>query len=259
MRSNIYNKVQWQLRWLLPVCLLVLLPLPLLSQTTLSGDSAYIHENFQQAIERYEQQLKQGVSADLYFNLGNAYYRTGNFTRAIINYERALLLSPGDEEIRFNLQMARSKTIDKITPESEMFFVTWYRSLVNMMSVDAWARTALVTLALAIIMALLYLFSDRIWLRKTGFFASILLLALFLLSNLFAFQQKRKLTLRTGAVVTASAVTVKSTPSKNGTDLFILHEGTRVDIKDGSMQEWKQVRLADGREGWVKTTEVEEI
>lgn len=238
---------------------MLLSPVPASAITKAEADSAYVHENYQQAINGYEALLKQGVSADLYYNLGNAYYRTDNITRAIINYERALLLSPGDDDIRFNLQMARSKTIDKITPESEMFFVTWYRSLVNSMSVDAWAHTALVTLAFAIILALLYLFSDRIWLRKTGFFASILLFALFLLSNLFAFQQKRKLTLRTGAVVTASAVTVKSTPSKNGTDLFILHEGTRIDITDGSMQGWKQVRMADGRKGWVKTTEIEEI
>ena len=84
--------------------------------------------------------IKQGASAELYYNLGNAYYRTENITRAVLNYERALLLSPGDADIRFNLQLARSKTIDKIVPESEMFFVTWYRSLVNLMSVDGWGR-----------------------------------------------------------------------------------------------------------------------
>ena len=137
---------------------MLLSPVPASAITKAEADSAYVHENYQQAINGYEALLKQGVSADLYYNLGNAYYRTDNITRAIINYERALLLSPGDDDIRFNLQMARSKTIDKITPESEMFFVTWYRSLVNSMSVDAWAHTALVTLAFAIILALLYLF-----------------------------------------------------------------------------------------------------
>ena len=131
-------------------------------------------------------------------------YRTDNITRAVINYERALLLSPGDKDIRFNLQMARSKTIDKITPESQMFFVTWYRSLVNLMSVDAWARLALVALTLALVLLLVYLFAERIWLRKVGFFGSIVLLVLFLASNLFAWQQKQELTFRHGAVVTLS-------------------------------------------------------
>jgi tetratricopeptide (TPR) repeat protein len=203
--------------------------------------------------------LKQGASADLYYNLGNAYYRTENITRAVLNYERALLLAPGDRDIRFNLQMARSKTIDKITPEQEMFFVTWYHSLVNMASVDGWARTALLSLALAIVLALLYLFSERIWLRKVGFFGAMLALALFVLSNVFAYQQKDLLINRRGAIVTAPAVTVKSTPAKQGTDLFILHEGTKVTITDASMKEWKGVRLADGKEGWIEAKQIEMI
>ena len=139
------------------IALLLLIPLSASAVTKERADSAYAQEHYQQAIADYEALLKSGVSADIYYNLGNAYYRTDNITKAILNYERALLLSPGDDDIRFNLQMARSKTIDKITPQSEMFFVTWYHSLVNLMSVDAWARTALFTLAIAIVLVLLYL------------------------------------------------------------------------------------------------------
>ena len=222
-------------------------------------DSAYAHENYQLAAEVYESLLKTGVSADLYYNLGNAYYRMDNITQAVLNYERALLLSPGDKDIRFNLQMARSKTIDKVTPESEMLFVTWYRSLVNLMSVDGWARMALIALAIAIVLALVYLFSNAVWLRKVGFFGGILLLLVFLASNLFGWQQKRVLVNHTGAIIIKSAVTVKSTPAKNGTDLFILHEGTRVTITDGTMKGWKQVRVADGKEGWLETSQIEVI
>ena len=101
--------------------------------TKQNADAEYAKGNYMQAIKDYEELLKSGASVDLYYNLGNAYYRTDNITRAVINYERALLLAPGDKDVRFNLQMARSKTIDKITPESEMFFVTWYHSLVNLM------------------------------------------------------------------------------------------------------------------------------
>ena len=227
--------------------------------TKVEADSAYARGEYQQAIKDYEALLKQGASADLYYNLGNAYYRSENITRAVLNYERALLLSPGDRDIRFNLQIAQSKTIDRIVPESEMFFFTWYRSLVNLMSVDGWARTSLVSLALVIILLLVYLFSDRIWLRKIGFFGGFVLLVLFILSNVFAWQQKQNLLYRKGAIVIVPSVTVKSTPASNGTDLFVLHEGTKVTITDGSMAGWKEIRIADGKEGWIESKQLEEI
>ena len=239
--------------------LLLFLPLSGHAVTKAEADSAYIRGQYQQAIKDYEMLLKQGASADLYYNLGNAYYRSENITRAVLNYERALLLSPGDREIRFNLQIARAKTIDKIVPESEMFFFTWYRSLVNLMSVDAWAWTALIALALLIVLLLVYLFSDRIWLRKVGFFGGFVLLILFALSNLFAWQQKQDLLFRKGAIVISPSVTVKSTPAKNGTDLFILHEGTKVSITDGTMKGWMGIRIADGKEGWIESNMIEEI
>lgn len=239
--------------------LFTVLPLSAQAVTKAAADSAYSQGHYQQAIKDYEELLKQGASAELYYNLGNAYYRTENITRAVLNYERALLLSPGDTDIRFNLQMARSKTIDKITPETEMFFLTWYRAVVNFMSVDAWARTALCSLALAIILVLLYLFADRIWLRKLGFYGALVLVLLFVLSNVFAYAQKQELVDRRGAIVIESAVTVKSTPAAQGTDLFILHEGTKVDITDATMKEWKRIRVADGKEGWVETKQLEII
>ena len=227
--------------------------------TKAMGDSAYIRQQYQEAISCYETLLRQGVSAEIYYNLGNAYYRTDNITRAVLNYERALLLSPGDRDIRLNLQLARSKTIDKITPETEMFFVTWYRTLVNVMSVDGWARMSLISLAMAIVLALCYLFTSRVWMQKAGFFGALLMLFVFALSNLFAWQQKNELTNRTGAIVTSPAVQVKSTPSTSGTDLFILHEGTKVEITDSSMKEWKEIRIADGKEGWIEASKIEAI
>ena len=227
--------------------------------TKVEADSSYARGEYQQAIKDYEALLKHGASADLYYNLGNAYYRTENITRAVLNYERALLLSPGDRDIRFNLQIAQSKTIDKIVPESEMFFFTWYRTLVNLMSVDGWARTSLVSLALVIILLLVYLFSNRIWLRKIGFFGGIALLVLFVMSNVFAWQQKQNLLFRKGAIVIVPSVTVKSTPANNGTDLFVLHEGTKVMITDSSMKDWKEIRIADGKEGWIESKQLEEI
>ena len=235
------------------------LPLTSHAVTKAQADSAYQQEQYQQAAQIYEQLLKRGESADLYYNLGNAYYRMDDITHAVLAYERALLLSPGDADVRFNLQMARSKTIDKIVPESEMFFVTWYRSLVRMMSVDAWGRTAIVSLLCAMLLVLVYLFAQRIWLRKVGFFGGILFLVVFLAANVFGFQLQQSLLHRTGAIIMHSAVPVKSTPSKNGTDLFILHEGTHVDIIDDTMRGWREIRVADGKSGWVELKEIEII
>ena len=241
------------------VLLMLLLPLGAQAVTKAEADSAYAQGHYQQAITDYQALLKQGASADLYYNLGNAYYRSENITQAVLNYERALLLSPGDRDIRFNLQLARSKTIDKIVPESEMFFITWYHALVNLMSVDGWARTAIFSLALVIVLSLVYLFSQPVWLRKIGFFGGITLLVVFVLANVFASQQKQSLIHRKGAIVMSPSVTVKSTPAANGTDLFILHEGTKVTITDGSMRDWKEIRLADGKEGWIESKKIELI
>ena len=239
-------------------CLLSLVSFSAHAVSKAEADSAYARQHYQEAIKQYEERLQQGVSADLYYNLGNAYYRSDNYTRAILNYERTLLLEPGDKDIRHNLQLARQKTTDKLSPSADFFLVTWYRSLVNMMGVDAWGWTALVVLALAIILFLVYLFSNRLALQKIGFFGAVVMVLFFLMANLFAWHQKRMLTHRTSAIVIASETGVKSTPAQNGTDLFRLHEGTKVEITDDSMNDWKEVRLPDGKEGWmdVKTIEV---
>ena len=224
-----------------------------------NADTEYQKGNYQQAIRDYEEILKNGESAEIYFNLGNAYYRTDNITKAVLNYERARLLSPGDDDINFNLQFARSKTIDKITPESEMFFVTWYKSLVNFTSVDNWAKTGILCIVMALLLVLLYLFGPQLMLRKVGFFGGLAFFVIFLLSNLFAFQQKQALDNRTGAIIMAPSVNIKKTPAKNSADQFVLHEGTRVDIIDKGMTDWRCIRIGDGREGWIETKAIEEI
>ena len=229
------------------------------SVTKQSADQLYKTGNYQQAIKEYHELLKKGVSPELYYNLGNAYFRTDNITQAVLAYERAHLLSPGNEDINFNLQFARSKTIDKITPENEMFFVTWYRSVVNFTSVDHWAYVGLTCIILALVLFLFYLFTSQMLLRKVGFFGSAIFFLVFILSNLFAYQQKMVLENRRGAIVIAPTVNVKKTPSKGGTDDFVIHEGTRVDITDKSMREWRGIQLADGREGWILTSQIEEI
>lgn len=239
--------------------ILMLMPLSANAITKQNADDEYAKGNYQQAIKDYQEILKAGVSSEIYYNLGNAYYRTDNITQALLAYERALQLSPGDNDIRFNLQYARSKTIDKITPETEMFFVTWYNSLVNFTSVDRWANTAIVSIVMALLLILVFLFAPQMWARKSGFYGSAVFLLLFAFANLFAFQQKHELETKQGAIVIAPTVNVKKTPAVSGTDVFVIHEGTRVDITDRGMKQWRGIKLADGREGWLKTSQIEEI
>lgn len=239
--------------------LMAIVSLSASATTKENADAEYKRGNYQQAIKDYTELLKQGVNADLYYNLGNAYYRTDNVTQAILAYERALMLSPGDDDIRFNLQFATSKTIDKITPESKMFFVTWYQSLVNFTSVDNWAVMAIASIVLVLLLVLMFLFGPNVMLRKIGFYGGCLFFVLFVFCNFFAYQQKYNLQNRTAAIVIAPSVTVKKTPANGSSDVFVIHEGAKVDITDKGLKDWRGIRLADGREGWLQPRQIEEI
>lgn len=228
--------------------------------TKAAADSAYAHERYADAARIYRQLVsEQGESPQLYYNLGNCYYRMDSVAHAVLYYERALLLNPSDRDARFNLDMARSKTVDRVVPASEMFFVTFYRSLVLSMSVQQWAVLALLAFVLMLVGVALYLFAPRLLLKKVGFSAAVVLLLVCVFANVAAYNQLRHINHRTGAVVMAPSAVVKSTPSPSGTDLFILHEGTRVEITDDSMREWLEVRLSDGKQGWLRRSETEVI
>lgn len=229
------------------------------AQTKAAADSAYAAEKYDEAIKLYSGLLKEGTNADIYYNLGNCYYKTDRIAHAILNYERAFLLEPSDADIRFNLELARTKTVDKIIPESEMFFITWFKSLVNIMSMDAWAYTGVVAFVLTCILAFIFYFSNRVLMKKIGFFGAATMFILVVLSNVFAWRQHVAQNSRTGAVVMVTSVVVKSTPNESGTDLFVLHEGTRVEIIDASMKDWKEIRLADGKVGWMPAQSIEVI
>lgn len=231
----------------------------IVNATKAEGDSAYIKNDFASAIQIYESLLQQGEAPEIYYNLGNCYYKTDDIARAILNYERALLLSPGNADIRANLEIARSKAIDKVTPVPEIFFIAWIKSLVNSQSSDAWARTGIVSFLLLLVSLAIFFFTQHIKWKKIGFSAAILFLIVTVLSNLFASQQKSYLTNRNDAIILSPSVTVRSTPSESGTSLFVLHEGRKVEIKDNSMREWKEIRLEDGKVGWVPSSSIEVI
>lgn len=241
------------------VVMLCLMALPSQAVTKQMGDKEYTQGNYLQAVKDYNDLLQHGVSADVYYNLGNAYYRLDDIPHAILAYERALLLAPGDGDIRFNLQVARAKTIDKITPQSQLFFVTGYRALVNFMPVDAWAVCGILSLVLLIVALAVFLTTRNRVRRTAGRYAAISLGVFFLLSTLFAWQQQQQLENHCGAIVMGSSVSVKKSPDTASPDQFVIHEGTKVFIKDRGITGWFLVQLEDGREGWLTARQIEEI
>ena len=228
--------------------------------TKAQADSAYINNDYANAVYLYEDILaNQGESADIYYNLGNSYYKMDNIAKAILNYEKALMLNPGNGDIRFNLELAQSKTVDKVTPMSEVFLVTWMKSLTNTMSEHGWSKLAIASFILTLLGLVLYFFSKKIAMKKIGFISALCLMLVCILANVFASSQKSKAQSHSSAIIMEPSVTVKSTPNEGGTELFILHEGRKVMIKDNTMREWKEIQLEDGNAGWVPASVIEII
>ena len=232
----------------------------LFGQNLLSqANEAYSREDYKKAAELYEKMLQEeGISSDLYYNLGNAYYKDKQYPKAILNYERALLLSPGNEDARFNLEMANSRITDKIEPVGVFFLTVWTQNLINTLSSNSWAILGIVSFLLFIVGIYLYFFTRNVLLRKIGFFAGLLLLLVSIFSNDFASVQKDKMTERKEAIIFAPTITIKSAPAESGTDLFVLHEGTKVKLLD-KVGEWSEILLADGNRGWIPTDQLEVI
>ena len=230
------------------------------TDTKAQADSAYINNDFAGAVNLYEQILaNEGESADIYYNLGNSYYKMENIAKAIVNYEKALVLNPGNGDIRFNLELAQSKTVDKVTPMSEVFLVTWMKNLTNTMNEKGWAKLGIITFILMLLMLALYFFSKKVTLKKVGFITAICFMLVCIVANVFASNQREKAQNHGNAIIMAPSVTVKSTPNEGGTDLFILHEGRKVMIKDNTMRDWKEIQLEDGNAGWVPSSVIEII
>lgn len=243
----------------LSTMMLVCIALSTFAATKAEADALYQKENYQAAAKAYESILQEGVASEVYYNLGNCYYKMDEIPRAILNYERAFKLSPGDNDTRTNLALARGKTIDKVVPPSEMFFVTWWRNLTNCMKLDSWCILGVVSFVLMLCGLCAYLFLSGLTLRKTGFYGAVAMLVLCIIANLAAITQHSYFKAQDAAIVMSPAVTVKSSPSNTSTDLFIIHEGSKVEILDSSMKEWIEVKFEEGKQGWVPLADVEII
>jgi len=219
----------------------------------------YAKGAFAAAAVLYEKAIaEKGISAKAYYNLGNCYFKANRIAPAILNYERALLLDPGDGDTRHNLTLARLKTVDKIEPVGEFFLSLWFRSVQNLLSAGEWSILAITAFILFIGCLFLFFFTRRISLKKTGFYIGLVFLAVCIISNIFAYNEKHLLTNRRTAIVFSPTVTIKSSPDASGTDLFILHEGTKVTIKS-RVGNWNEIETADGNVGWIRNDEIEVI
>ena len=233
----------------------------LVAQDFKTANELYMAENYDEAIAAYESILNTGVeSAALYYNLGNAYFRMNDIPRAILNYERSLLLNPNNEDAVHNLEFSRTKIIDKIDAVDTFFLRAWINSLSGLMKSNSWAIWSVITFILCVIALFGYVFGRYKLLKKIAFFSACFLFVISLSSFFFAKMQKDKYENREFAIVMDATVTVKSSPDESGTDLFLIHAGTKVKIrKVFENQQWLEIQLADGNTGWVRVTTVERI
>ena len=228
--------------------------------TLAEADSAYIQGDYLTAISIYEWIVdNQGVNATLYMNLGNCWLKRDEVAKAILCYERAYLIDPSDPDVRFNLELARTKTVDKVNPVNQLFIVVWFKKLLAVLDVNGWAVLTVILFAVTILLAGVLLFSKKSGIRKISFSFSVFFLLLSILSFIFATTQMGNIRNRDTAIIMSPSVTVKSTPTSAGTDLFIIHEGRKVQILDSSMKEWVEIRLEDGNTGWIPVNVMEII
>jgi len=219
----------------------------------------YTKEEFTKAIDGYNQILMAGIeSPELYYNLGNAYYKTNQFTIAILNYERAKLLAPDDEDIEFNLLVANQKVVDSIQELPGIFIVRWWNSLINSQTTDNWAILSIIGFILFLTLVGLYFFARSGDVKRISFWAGCFLIVFSILSWSFAARQKSRLVNHSFAIVMQPTVTIKSSPSEKGTNLFVIHEGLKVRITD-KLGDWVEIRLADGNKGWLLIESIERI
>ncbi len=248
-----------QLYRILYLVLCTLYLAPCVAQDKANADAAFRSGHYQKAITHYNAALKQGQSAETYYNMGNAYFRLGDYPQAMIAYQRAARLSPANSDIKHNIEITANKTIDRLPVSSDIFFVEWYKAFVCLLSIDSWAIVSIVALALSLIFFLVYLFVEQIGIRRISFYSSVVLSLTFLCSILFAYQQHDQLLSKDKGVVIAEVATVKTSPTQKSSDAFVIHEGTSVNIKDSDIKGWFLIELSDGRQGWMPSSTVEVI
>lgn len=223
------------------------------------ANQLYLDGSYEEAIIVYEKVLNSGYhSAALYYNLGNAYYRSNKIPPSILNYERAALLSPGDHDIRFNLELARMHVRDRIEELPDFFINRWWRNLRNLAGTGKWASISVFAFIISLVMLSIFLVSSTVHIKKIFFWLFVGIFIFSILSFSLGLDQSNYIRNHNTAIVFSPVVSVKSSPDVNSTDLFIIHEGTKVWVEE-SLGDWLAVRLSDGNKGWLKKDVIEMI
>lgn len=223
------------------------------------GSDYFTSGNYDRALEQWLDLYKTGYrSAELEYNIGNAYFKINNIPGAILFYERAILLKPADEDINYNLQIARTLVTDRFEEIPELFFVRWYNFVSLIFSSNSWATISIITFISCLFFLSVYFYSSRYRLKVIGFWLALLLLIISFFSITFSFRNKTLVHESQKAIIFSPLVNGKSSPDNSGTDLFILHEGTKVSVED-EVGEWLEIRLSDGNKGWIPSNSLEII
>ena len=211
----------------------------------------YNESRYDTALVIYNSIIDEGyVSAPLLYNIGNSYFKMRNYPMAILNYEKALKLEPNNDEIKQNLAIANALITDKIEPVPVFFTTKLWKALGNKLSADGWAIATLILFGLLMLSLFFYFTARSKGMKKTSFFTSVILVLLCVCSIILAIQKYRYLRSRNEGIVITTTITVKSSPSQSGVDLFVLHEGTKVEIMDRA-DNWDKIKIADGSVGWL--------
>ncbi len=220
---------------------------------------AYSNEDYPQTIDIYEQILSNEWDAfEVYFNLGNAYFKDDHIGHAILNYERAGRINPSDADLQHNLAMAQARTVDKIEILPVPEFVSGVKSFINSTSADRWGMLSIAAFFLMLLSVILFLFSYQRWIKQVLLGTGILSAMLMLVFLFFGWQQTRWLNSSKEAIIFQPSITVSSTPNSSGEELFVLHEGTKVRVLE-HFQDWIRIRIGDGNSGWIPLESAEEI
>lgn len=223
------------------------------------AEQYYAATKYDSATIAYKNVIESGFhSAELYYNLGNCYYKQNEIPSAILNYEKALKLDPSNEDVLFNLKLANTRIQDKIESLPLMFFIRWYVGLYNMFSVDNWAKISILLFAFAAVFSLFYFLGKQMIMRKTGFYIGLLFFVLSMSALFLTYKKNSSQIEKAEAIVFVPSVTVKSSPSLNGVDLFVIHEGTKLQVID-KVGLWCEIKIANGSVGWIEIKTLELI
>lgn len=224
-----------------------------------NANKLYAQEKYEESIKYYNQILDNGYeSAEVYFNLGNAFFKLRNYPKAILSYERALLLDPDNENFKHNLAKARMYNVDKIDEIPEFILLSWFNDLIGFLGSNQWAMISLCMFFFSIIAFLMYLFSATTGIKRISFYSAVIILLFSILTYYFSYHSKQDIRKNPGAIVIEQSVTVKGSPRESGTELFIIHEGTKVFVLK-KLDNWYEIKLMDGKQGWLQESAVEKI